>query len=234
MELPLGDERTIVKFTTCIALAIAFVTSAGARAVDLQDLIKETQRTSSESGQVTLVWWMPQEFWTASLNASTALSAEGRAEATKALEDYTLFAVVRAKTLFAGGLGEAPTREDLLKNVRLEIDGKTIEPVPPESLGAGTRAIVMAIKPVMARIIGQVGQNMEFIVYPARQDGKLLLDPTAAGGFKYTVYDKTFTWRLPLGSLLPPKFDPKTHEQFPGNFQFNPYTGAKLTATDAH
>jgi hypothetical protein len=73
------------------------------------------------------------------------------------------------------------------------------------------------------------------IVYPARnKDGKLLLDPTVAGGFKYIVYDKTFTWRLPLGSLLPPKFDPKTHEQFPGNFQFNPYTGTKLSATDAH
>jgi hypothetical protein len=223
-----------MKFTTYIALAIALVMSAGARAVELQDLIKETQRSAHESGQVTMVWWMPQAFWTESLNASPALSAEGKAEATKALEDYTFFAVMRAKTLFGGGLGDSPTREELLKNVRLEVAGNVIEPLPPESLAANTQALLMSFKPALARIAGQVGQNMQIVVYPAQKDGKALLDPTATGGFKYTVYDKTFTWRLPLGSLLPPKFDPKTHEQFPGNFLFNPYTGTKLGSADAH
>jgi hypothetical protein len=223
-----------MKFTTYIALAIALVISAGARAVELQDLIKETQRSAHESGQVTMVWWMPQAFWTAAMNASTALSPEGRAQAAKALEDYTFFAVVRAKTLFGGGLGEAPAREELLQNVRLEIDGKAIEPLTPDSLSPTAQGIIMGFKPALARMAGQIGQSMQIIVYPARKDGKLLLDPTAPGGFKYTVYDKTFTWRLPLGSLLPPRFDPKTHEQFPGNFQFNPYTGTKLSATDAH
>jgi hypothetical protein len=37
-----------------------------------------------------------------------------------------------------------------------------------------------------------------------------------------------FKFRLPLGSLLPPKFDPNTHEKFPGNYIYSPYTGSKL------
>jgi hypothetical protein len=145
-----------------------------------------------------------------------------------------IFSVIRARTLIGGGLGEAPTREDLLKNAKLEIGGSVVEPLAPDSLTPAAQAMLAAFKPALGRIAGQVGQSMQILVYPARKDGKLLLDPTAPGSFKYTVYDKIFTWRLPLGSLLPPRFDPKTHEQFPGNFEFNPYTGGKLSANDGH
>jgi hypothetical protein len=43
------------------------------------------------------------------------------------------------------------------------------------------------------------------------------------------LYDQTYRWRTPLGSLLPVKVDAKTGEEFPGNYSFNPYTGEKLS-----
>jgi hypothetical protein len=33
-----------------------------------------------------------------------------------------------------------------------------------------------------------------------------------------------------LASLLPKKIDRKTKEEFPGNFDYNPYSGDKLSA----
>ena len=44
-----------------------------------------------------------------------------------------------------------------------------------------------------------------------------------------TVAEKVFRYRLPLGSVLPPRFDPNTEETFPGNYNYSPFTGAKLT-----
>jgi hypothetical protein len=69
---------------------------------------------------------------------------------------------------------------------------------------------------------------MELIVYPAVVDGQRLNDPLKPGAFQFAVYDQTFRWRTPLASLLPKKIDPKSKEEFPGNYLYNPYTGDKL------
>jgi hypothetical protein len=70
---------------------------------------------------------------------------------------------------------------------------------------------------------------MEFVVYPAKAaDGTPTVDAAQAGTLKIKLYDQAFSWRLPLGSLLPAQFDKKTGEEFPGNYQFNPFTGDKL------
>ena len=37
-----------------------------------------------------------------------------------------------------------------------------------------------------------------------------------------------FIWWIPLGSLLPPKYDSETGEKFPGNYNYNPFTGIRL------
>jgi hypothetical protein len=71
---------------------------------------------------------------------------------------------------------------------------------------------------------------MQLVIYPSKQGNQRLIDPTKPGSFEYTFYEKTFHWRTPLASLMPKKTDPKTHEEFPGNFAFNPYTGSKLSS----
>ena len=54
------------------------------------------------------------------------------------------------------------------------------------------------------------------------------LDPRKKGSFNYKVGAETYHWRLPLGSLLEPKKDDSTGDEFPGDFLYNPYTGKKL------
>jgi hypothetical protein len=40
--------------------------------------------------------------------------------------------------------------------------------------------------------------------------------------------EKEFHWRLPLGSLLPPKICPKCGETFSGAYKFCPWDGSTL------
>jgi hypothetical protein len=221
-----------MKLRSCMLVAAALALTNVAFAANLEPLIRETQRMSQEGQRLTLVWWMPPAFWETSLNSSSALTPEGREQTLKALEDYMIFGLVRGKTGI-GGLTDVSSREDLLKNSRLEVGGSTLQPIAPEDLSAGAQAILAGFKPALARTAGQVGQGMEIVIYPAKKDGKLLVDAKAAGSLKFTLYEQTFTWHLPLASLLPPKVDPKTHEEFPGNYNFNPFTGGKLAAGTA-
>jgi hypothetical protein len=219
-----------MRLRICAVLAAVALTVVGnVCAANIQELIRDTQRMTQEKGQMTMVWWLPQAFWETSLDANTSLSPEGRAQTLKALEDYTMFVLVHAKTGI-GGITDPSSREDMLLNSTLEVGGETIKPLDGDSISPVASTIVDSLKPVLTHMLGQFGQILQIIVYPSKKDGKVMLDPRAAGSFTYTFFDQTYRWRLPLGSLMPPKFDPKTKERFPGNYDFNPYTGAKLTA----
>lgn len=218
-------KRSVVALMGSLALVCG-----AARAADLQKLVVETQRSSAVDGTLQIIWWMPQQFWVESMNANPAVPAEARTQVLTVLADYTIIAMMRAK---AGALGitDPTAKADLLKNAQVSIDGQVIEPLPPEQVSPGAQLLLAQLKPAMASMVGQVGQNLEFVVYPAKgADGKVLVDAEKPGNFTVKLFAQTSSWRLPLGSLLPPRTDPKTGEQFPGNYSFNPYTGNKLPA----
>lgn len=207
-------------------LMLALVVATHASATDLQQLTRETQRMAQSSGQLTLVWWMPQAWWEASMSTNPMLSPEGKAQMLAVLDDYTIFAISRVKMSMA--TLDARPKSEMLDNARLEIGGKVISPITPTDLTPGAQAILATVKPIFAGMLGKLGQSVELVVYPGKQANQNLIDPLKPGSVSYTLYDETFTWRLPLGSLLPPKVDPKTGEEFPGNYEFNPYTGQAL------
>ena len=197
-------------------------------AVDLQKLTQETQKISRKDGYLTLVWWMPQATWDAMLTDNAMLSAEGRTKMLELLDHYMLFLILRAQVGGTGAMESRPKAE-MVSNARLEIDGKSVEAIPPENLPPAAQAMFVGIKPVLASILGKFGQGVEVMIYPSTQDAKRLIDPLKPGSFRYVLYDQAFTWRLPLASLLPVKVDAKTGTEFPGDYQFNPYTGDPLT-----
>jgi hypothetical protein len=208
-------------------LATAFCAVDAARAGDLQQLVQETQKSSQEDSRIVMVWWIPREFWEMSVANNSRITPEARTSLLAALSGIELFALLRGKTSIEG-LTEVASREDLIANGRLESNGKVIEPLDPEKIGVGAQAILASFKPLLSGMLGQLGQGMQMVAYPAQVDKQRLIDPHKPGSFQYTLYGQNFKWRLPLASLLPKKIDPKTKEEFPGNFDFNPYTGGKL------
>jgi hypothetical protein len=225
-----GMSRRVTTSRAGILLALIGMTglfAATASAVNLQELVIETQRTAQSEGQITMAWWMPQQFWEESMKANPAVPAEARDQVLAALGDYTIVAMMRAKA-GATGLTDVQSKADLVKNAQFEINGKAIAPLAPEQIAPGAQLVLSQLKPALASMVGQVGQSLELVIYPAKADGKLLVDAAQSGTLQIKLYDATFKWRLPLGSLLPAKVDAKTGESFPGNYQFNPFTGTKL------
>jgi len=191
------------------------------------EILRDTQRTTQANGDITMVMWMPQQFWEEALKGNPALTAEGRAQVLAPLADYALFGVMRAK-VGAAGLVDVQPKAELLKNIKVEVNGKVVQPLPPESIAPGAQMLLSTMKPAMASMGGAAMQGMEFLVFPAKADGKPLIDALQPGTLQVALYDQVYRWRTPLGALLPVKIDAKTGEEFPGNFSFNPFTGEKL------
>jgi hypothetical protein len=210
------------------SLIIGGALAGPAAAADLREFVQETQQSVTVSQQLTLAWWIPPEFWEVSLAANPNVPPETVTAVRDSFHDYQVFAVVRAN-MGIQGLTGAASKADLLANSRFQIGGKAIPPIDSTQLPIGVQTMLGAMRPLLSGMLGQLGQSMELIVYPAVVDGQRLNDPLKPGAFQYSVYDQTFNWRMPLASLLPKKVDPKSHEEFPGNYQYNPYTRAKLS-----
>jgi hypothetical protein len=194
------------------------------------EILRDTQRTTQANGDITMVMWMPQQFWEEAMKGNPALTNEGRAQVLAPLTDYALFGVMRAK-VGGAGISDIQPKAELLKNLKLEVNGKAVEPLAPESVAPGAQMLLSTLKPAMTAMGGPALQGMEFVVFPAKAaDGKPLIDALQAGSVQVSLYEQTYRFRTPLGSLLPAKVDAKTGEEFPGNYSFNPFTGEKLGA----
>jgi hypothetical protein len=208
------------------ALFAVFALGGVAQAANVEEVVRETQRITVEDNQVSMVWWLPLEFWSESVRANPAITAEARSEIITEMSDYTVIALLRAR---AGekGLEQVQPKEELLKNTRVEFDGKLLAPLAADKVSPTATLVLAQLKPVLAQAAGPIGESLEFLVYPAKLDGKAV-DAGVAGKLAVTFYGKPQQWRLPLGSVLPAKTDTATGEVFPGNFEFNPFTGKKI------
>jgi hypothetical protein len=170
---------------------------------------------------------MPLEFWDGSLASNPELPEAARAELVGAMAPYTVVAVLRAQTS-ANGFGNVESKESLLKNTRFTINGKTLQALPADKVSQPATLIIAQLKPVLAQAAGQLGEALEFLVFPSGEGDTLLVDAAKPGNLTINFYGKDYKWRLPLGSVLPPKIDKVTGEEFPGSYEYNPYTGRKI------
>jgi len=122
---------------------------------------------------------------------------------------------------------------DIRRSIKItDAQGNTYLPLADSEINADTINLIQGMKPVIVNMLGPLGQNMHFYLFPSKnKDGQSIADPTKEGMLKVTLADNEFVYRLPLGCVLPPKYDPKTGEKFPGNYNYNPFTGTELTTT---
>jgi hypothetical protein len=208
------------------ALAIAFL-SMTARGVELQKIMQDTQRLANDPSQMTIVWWIPVEFWDAVLRDNPKVTKEARAQFSKVMDPYLVFAVASLDVGPLGGM-TPKDRATVEANAQLMVGGKIVVPVKADRLSPDAQNFVTMMKPMMANMLGKFGQGIEFLLY-ANPKGAQKISAVNRGSFSYTAFGHRFDWRLPIGSFLPPKIDEKTKEVFPGDYLYNPYTGEKLS-----
>ena len=225
-----------MKKTICsILVAIPLVLCTGINSaftqdqIDINALIQETQKRSDKTQEMTLVWWIPEEYWQASFSQSRNITASQIEEQIKVFRPYTSVAVVDGMVSIYGTV-TYKSEADIRSNVRfVDSQGNIYLPLSDTYINADTRAVLAMMKPALVNVSGPVGQNMYFFVFPAQnKEGLGIADAKKEGEFSVKLGEREFRWKLPLSSLLPPKICPTCHEKLSGSYKYCPWDGTKL------
>lgn len=219
-------QRRIVYLGSVLLCAICLSTLP-ARA-DMQQMISETQRVEQFNGGFRLIWWIPTDYWRESFK-KTAMSQAQSDAMCKSLDDFLIFAVTDVNIGPFGGVTPQPA-DEIISKLSAKVDqGDEMKPLDSSELSPDAKNLLAMMKPAMTNMLGQFGSGLVFVCFPAKDaTGARLLDPRKPGMLQLTYGDRVYKFRLPLGSLLPPKYDPQTGEKFLGSYVYSPFTGVKL------
>ncbi|UCG51919.1 MAG: hypothetical protein JSW58_17430 [Candidatus Latescibacterota bacterium] len=197
--------------------------------VDINALVQEIQKMSDETDEMTLVWWIPEEFWLVSFAQDPSVTETQTQEFLSVLRPYTIIAVVDGTLGPFGGVTYRPEAE-IRSTIRIKDNqGTRYQPLGEDEVGADTKSLLAMMKPVFVNMFGPMGENMHFVIFPAKdKEGRRIGEAKREGAFSVSLGEREFRWRLPLGSLLPPKICPTCGEKLSGAYGFCPWDGAEL------
>jgi hypothetical protein len=207
------------------------VDSSDAGSSEANDLVRETQKNVSGNHRIGVVWWIPTEFWEASAKQQ-GNSPDRAREVFASLRNYTIICVAIGK-MGVGNINWFP-ESDLRASVSIRDSTGTNYKMVTE-LSPDAQGLLSILKPVLANILGPMGQNFQFFLFPAQTSaGVAIADPRRAGSFSVVISDllgqkeSVFGWRLPLTSLSPPRFCPVGQERVQADWKYCPWHGNPL------
>lgn len=214
-----------------VACAADAATTLPPERVKVNELTQDLQRSSQAAESLDLVWWIPAEFWDVVMSGEQDMGEKTRREFADLFRSYTIVAAVKGK-ISSFGVTDFESESDLRAKLRVhDATGKSHEPIATDKVDRRLTMLIQVMRPMFKNLLGEMGDNMQFYVFPGKgTDGKRLANPVGSGTFNVSLGDESYSYRLPLGSLLVPRRDPSTGEVFPGSYRFNPYTGTELKA----
>ena len=227
------DWRGLAQVSLCMALLLVSGSTAIGQVQeskqDINAVIKETQRIYQKADELTLVWWIPEEYWQVSFESNPKITKSQTEEFLKVLRPYIMVVVVDWKIGPFGGV-TYKSEAEIRANIQV-VDNKGIEylPLSEDKIDADAKNFLSMMKPTLANMLGPMGKNMHFFVFAARnKKGQRIADAKKEGAFSIKVGEKKFRWRLPLGSVLPSKICTKCNEQCSGAWNYCPWCGTEL------
>lgn len=200
---------------------------------DEPDLLRETQLGIRQKDTVGLVWWIPFEFWLQAA-AKRGIPPETAAHTYVAFKDYTIIGIFLAHVSDLGSFDFVSSQDLTKRIVLLDKDQRHHLVIPEPSQDAKNLAAMM--KPILTNAMGKAGENFAMLFFPARtHDGELIADANHKGAFSVLLQDQTgaslgvYEWRLPLTSLVAPKFCPVGKERVHADWDYCPWHGVPLS-----
>ncbi|MDD5254948.1 MAG: hypothetical protein PHR11_02705 [Candidatus Omnitrophica bacterium] len=196
---------------------------------DFNALIQETQKKSDKSGEMSFVWWIPLEYWEYSFAQNPSVGPQQAERVVSVFKPYTLIAVVDGTMGQYGAVTYRP-EEEVRRHVKLrDSKGLDYSPLAEADVSVEAKSFLAAMKPVLSSVLGPMGQNMYFFLFPARDNGgQEISNAKKQGQLSVFLGEREFTWKLPLSSVLPPKSCPVCGAKVSGAYSFCPWDGAKL------
>lgn len=206
-----------------------FTASAQTSKVSIDALTSETQKGSDNVDKMILVWWIPEEYWRVTMSQNGTVSTAQIDEFLKIVSPYQVFVVADGMIGALGGITYKP-EEEIRKSIQLiDRDGSRYAPIGEDKIGSDAKNFLSIVKPVLANALGPVGQNMHIYLFPAKnKENRQIMEATKEGAFTIRLGENSFTWKLPLGSLLPSKVCPVDGEELNGAWKYCPWHGEML------
>lgn len=217
-----------------ISSLLAPRTCQAAEKQDLIALMNECQKMSADPGVIAIIQWIPKEWWQLTLRRADVPESRIK-EVLKLFDPYMTFIIVHGR-ISSSGFPTFTAKSVLQQHIFLEDKaGHLSKPIDEEQVDTGVRNAVIMIKPLFSNMLGQMGDNMNFFLFPAQTKGKEKpYEATGQGHFSIRLKgipdggDQTFQWVLPLSSLVPPKFCPKCRKEENGSWKYCPWCGSIL------
>jgi hypothetical protein len=199
--------------------------------LDIQAIAKETEQLDMRRHKMGIFWWVPPDFWDATLRQQGYTSEQVR-KVFQPFRNYNLFMVAVGDM----GVGNISwTKEPEVKRSILLRDqrGNTYKPL--EEVPTDIGPIIELMRPIYKNMMGNFGEGLQFMIFPAKDGaGNVFADPRKSSEFSLDVADlmgtpkSTYTWRLPLSSMMPPKYCSVGKEKVEANWKYCPWHGNKL------
>src|SRR5467141_1460558 len=153
---------------------------------EVEDILKETQKQVGGNHRIGIVWWIPADFWEASAKRQGS-SPERAREMFASLREYTIVCVAVGKM----GIGTInwSTEADVRSNTVLR-DSAGINYKSVTELSSDAQGLLSIVKPVLTNVLGPMGQNLQFLLYPAKTSaGSTIADARRPGSFSVVISD---------------------------------------------
>ncbi len=213
-------------------ILLSFIGTAFAQdfKININKLTEETQQLSESPDKMRLVWWIPTDFWEAVFSQDATIPKQDAAAMLAQFEKYTMIATIDGD-IDADGNIQYVSEAAIFNTLRV-VDNTQQEfsPLTEDQIDLDTKRLITIMKPVLANMLGKLGENMHFFLFQ-RIDDPLhkIVNPKNEEKFAVKLREEKFEWQLPLGSLLRPKRCPIDQQVLDGSWTYCPHHGKRLT-----
>jgi len=213
--------KKVILILSLIFISLNFITAQEFK-VNTSDFVRDIMINRKTDSSIKMVWWMPTIYWTVSNQGNSFVTDEMVKELELAVKDYNIIAALD------GSIGPFGMKyNDDTTVILVDQKGNKYNTIPNEEISSETLSVLDVLKPVLSRMIGKMGENLNFYVFPLFEDDSSI-DPYKDGSFTVLVNDESFKYKLPLGSLFEKKKCTIDDELYNGAWTYCPFHGSEL------
>ena len=185
-----------------IVVAQSFGQTKEPKDISIDALITETQFSSDTPNAIEMIWWLPRTFWKVSFAQDPNTNEADIAAIEELLENKELFVVINGKVGHFGGVSYTPI-EELIDNISFMFNGEKLLIEDSKALSPDLTNFLSMMKPMMANMLGPMGENLHFILLKNNDKSNVLpIDSKEKGVLKVRMNSFIREVDLPLESVL--------------------------------
>ena len=220
-------KLTILFLSLLISTAI-FSQAKPIDRVSFDHFTTETQFSSDDMDYVQMIWWLPTEFWKIIYANDPTIGQDEIDEIVGMVNDQIIAVVIKGKIGMFGGV-KYESFEDLKSHTQVKYKNELLSVVDQNTMNSELQTLLSIMKPIMANMLGNMGQNLHFFVFDNPKGRKILpVDALSNDALVFSMDGYSVDVDLPLSSLLLEKICPEDKAELNGKWNYCPFHGKKL------